>query len=119
MSTASIRLLAVVLVVAVGVAACDDSGTTDSTGTDGSATSTSVPESTAGTPPPGRLLSYGFEVGDVYNYDVALEQHIVLESEGAAEAIGDQGVPASADVIVTATGRFVYEVSAGPDTASY
>jgi len=118
MSTASIRLLAVVLAVAVGVAACDDSGSTDSTGTSGPSISTSAPESTADMPQR-ELLSYGFEVGDVYSYDVALEQHILLESEGADEAIGDQGVPASADVIVTAAGRFAYEVSAGPDTESY
>lgn len=66
-----------------------------------------------------RLLEYGFETGQKYAYDLALEQHIALQSEGTAEAVGEEGVPESADVTVTATGTFTFEVVAGPTDGTY
>lgn len=117
MSASPPRLLAAVLVLGVLAATCDGSGSAVST--DGSADPTTQGSTQ---PPPtaqGQVLSYGFEAGDTYTYDLALDQHIVLESEGSTAAISEDDLPTSADVTVTATGKFVYEVSAGPEEGTY
>jgi hypothetical protein len=99
------------------VAACESTGQPNDTDQPGAS------EPTGSTTPTdsgeARLLEYGFEAGEVYTYDLALEQHIVLQSEGTADAIGEEGVPASADVTVTATGTFTFEFAAGPEDGTY
>jgi hypothetical protein len=98
------------------VAACESTGQPNDTDQPGSSEPAA---STTPTDAGARLLEYGFEAGQVYTYDLALEQHIVLQSEGTADAIGEEGVPESADVTVTATGTFSFEVAAGPGEGTY
>lgn len=96
------RLLVGLVAAIAALSACDDAGVTPTTS----------PQPTSTQALPGQVLVYGFEPGDIYTYSVELSQHIVLSSEGSAEAVAEQDIPGEVDVTVTAEGTFVYTASA-------
>ncbi|CAN5771598.1 hypothetical protein BH23ACT4_BH23ACT4_13240 [soil metagenome] len=65
------------------------------------------------------LLTYALAAGDTFVYDVAIDQNIEMSSEGEGTSLGDEELPGSASVHLTAIGTFTFEVSDGPEPDTY
>jgi hypothetical protein len=98
------RLLSLIAVCALALAACGDP---DQTG-----------PSTPVDAPDAALLSYSLEVGDEYQYEVGIDQHIDVEATGDRTAMGEE-LPGSASIDMSGTGTFTHVVSAGPEDGTY
>ncbi len=98
--------------LALVVAACGGvAGSSTTTGGD--------PTSTTGAAVEAVLLSYTLSSGDEFQYEVGLDQHIVLSASGDASLMGDEEIPGSADIGLTGTATFSHTVSDGPDPGTY
>lgn len=93
--------------------------------TDGDAaqtTTTQVPEATTTSmepAPEAMLLTYSLEPGSSIFYEVDLEQHIDLTSEGDASAAGDEELPATMSIDLNGTTTFTHTVAEGPEPGTY
>jgi hypothetical protein len=65
------------------------------------------------------LLTYTLSDGDTFVYDVVIDQNIEMSSEGEGSSFGDEELPGSASVQLTASGTFTYEVAEGPEPGTY
>jgi hypothetical protein len=98
------RLLSLVAVCALALAACGDP---DQTG-----------PSTPVDAPDAALLSYSLEAGDEFQYEVGINQHIDVEATGDAAAMGEE-LPGAASVDISGSGSFTHAVAAGPEEGTY
>lgn len=64
-------------------------------------------------------LTYRFEAGDEFLYDVALSQSLSLATSGDATAVAEGDLPGSAQVTIDASGPFTYSVSDGPSEGTF
>lgn len=64
-------------------------------------------------------LAYGFEPGETLTYRVDLTQRLVLETDGEAAAVSSEDIPGSADVEITASGSFDFQVAEGAEAGTY
>ncbi|MEX0795155.1 MAG: hypothetical protein WEB67_12010 [Acidimicrobiia bacterium] len=112
------KLAALIAALTLVLAACGGStgeSTTTAGGSGGESTTT-----TQGPPAPEEmLLTYSLSAGDTYVYDVAIDQNIEMSSEGEGSSFGDEELPGSASVQLTATGTFTFEVADGPEPNTY
>jgi hypothetical protein len=106
------RSLTLVAILALTVGAC--AGTTEST-------TTTAAEDTTTTAPPVEavLLSYSLTAGDVFQYEVGLDQHIEVEATGDASAMGEEEIPGEASVDIAGTAVFTHTVADGPEAGTY
>lgn len=115
MRTPTFILLAVLALV---VAACAGADTQDDT-------TTSVAETTTTTtfPEPDALaLSYDFEPGTSYEYEVGLDQTIDMATTGDTSALGETGsedVPREMSLDVEGTTVFAHSVAEGSEPGTY
>jgi hypothetical protein len=65
------------------------------------------------------LLTYTLSAGDTFVYDVVIDQNIEMSSQGEGSSFGDEELPGSASVQLTASGTFTYEVTDGPEPGTY
>lgn len=110
------KLAALIAALTLVLAACNGSDVGESTTT----AADSGSESTTTAPAPEEvLLTYTLSDGDTFVYDVAIEQNIEMSSEGEGSSVGDEELPGSASVVLTASGTFTFEVADGPDPGTY
>jgi hypothetical protein len=100
------RLLSLVAVLAVGLAACGDPS---------SEPNPSNPDSA----PEAILLSYSLAAGDEFKYEVGLEQHIEMSASGDPAMLAGEEIPGDASVDVAGTATFTHAVSEGPEPGTY
>ncbi len=98
------RLLALVAVCTLAVAACGDPDQS------GPTTPLDAPDAA--------LLAYSLEAGDEYQYEVGIDQHIDVEATGDSSAMGEE-LPGAASVDISGTGTFTHAVAAGPTEGTY
>ena len=106
------RSVTLVATLALVLGACV--GTTETT--------TTVEESTTTTAPPAVeavLLTYSLTAGDVFQYEVGLDQHIEIEASGDATAMGEEEIPGEASVDIAGTAVFTHTVADGPEAGTY
>jgi hypothetical protein len=65
------------------------------------------------------LLSYQLADGGSFVYDVSLEQNVKVSAEGSGAALEDENIPESADVNITGSGQFTFDVEDGADEGTY
>lgn len=103
--------LTLVLAACNGSEAGESTTTADRSGSESSSTTAPVAEE--------MLLTYTLSAGDTFVYDVAIEQNIEMSSEGEGSSVGDEELPGSAEVQLTASGTFTFEVADGPEPGTY
>jgi hypothetical protein len=106
------RSVTLVAILALLLGAC--AGTTETTTTAGNTTTTSAPPSVEAV-----LLSYSLTAGDVFQYEVGLDQHIEIEASGDASAMGEEEIPGEASVVLAGTAVFTHTVADGPEQGTY
>jgi hypothetical protein len=94
------RLLSLVTVLALGLAAC------------GGGSGEPNPEAE------GVLLSYSLSEGDEFSYEVGLDQHIEMTASGEPTFMGED-VPGNASVDIAGTATLTHVVSAGSEPGTY
>lgn len=114
------RHLSLLAGLALVVAACGGAAGS-STSAGGDPTSTSAPEASTTTAPAVEavLLSYALSSGDEFQYEVGLDQHIVLAATGDASLMGDEEIPGNAEIDLTGTATFSHTVSDGAEPGTY
>ncbi len=112
------KLAALVAALALVLSACssETGGSSTTAGDDGAGSATTT---TQAPDMEEMLLTYTLSAGDTFVYDVVIEQHIEMSSEGEGSSFGEEDLPGSASVQLTASGTFTYEVAAGPEPATY
>jgi hypothetical protein len=65
------------------------------------------------------LLTYQLADGASYVYDVALEQSIKMSAEGSGAALDEDELPGSADINISGSGQFTFDVADGPDEGTF
>lgn len=112
------KLAALFAALALVLAACSPatggSSTTAGDPGTGSTTTTEAPPAAEE-----MLLSYSLTAGDTFVYDVVIDQNIEMTSEGEGSSLGEEELPGSASVQLTASGTFTFEVSDGPEPDTY
>ena len=113
------KLAALIAALTLVLAACSASTTGESTttarGSGGDATTTTQEA-------PGAeemLLTYSLGAGDTFVYDVTIDQTIEMSSEGEGSSLGDEDLPGSASVQLSASGTFAFEVADGPEPGTF
>ena len=108
------RLLSLITLLALGVAACGGTtGDTSTTSPDAETSTTAAPQVEAA------LLSYSLAAGDEFTYEVGLDQHIEMDASGDASVMGEEDVPGAAAIDLTGTATFTHAVSDGPEPGTY
>ncbi|MGH8950635.1 MAG: hypothetical protein ACRDX9_04350 [Acidimicrobiia bacterium] len=108
------RLLSLITVLALGVAACGGTtGDTSTTPPEPETTTTAAPAVEA------VLLTYSLAAGDEYTYEVGLDQHIELNASGDASLMGEEDIPGDASLDVTGTATFNHAISEGPEPGTF
>ncbi|MGH8945678.1 MAG: hypothetical protein ACRDVL_05980 [Acidimicrobiia bacterium] len=80
--------------------------------------STTLAPTTTEPAPEAVLLSYKFEPGTTFRYEVEFEQHITTTASGNPGALGEE-VPGQADLQVSGVTTFTHNVQAGPDPGTF
>ncbi len=113
------KLAALIAALTLVLAACNGSEAGESTTTAGG--SGDDPTTTTQETPAAEemLLTYSLGAGDTFVYDVVIEQNIEMSSDGEGSSFGDEELPGSALVDLTASGTFTFEVADGPEPATY
>src|SRR5919106_5336513 len=82
-------------------------------------TSTTLAPSTTEPAPEAVLLSYQFEPGTVFRYEVEFEQHIVMTASGDPAAMGGEEMPGNADVEMSGVTTFTHTVEEGAEPGTF
>lgn len=109
------RLLSLVAVMSVLVAACGGGGATSTNGTD-STTST-----TADTAPTleAVVLSYGLVPGAKYIFELSMDQSIDMTTTGDPAVLDEEGMPREMSLRVSGPTTVTYAVAEGPDPGTF
>lgn len=113
------KLAALIAALTLVLAACSGSTTGESPTTAGGSGGESTTTTQAVPAAEEMLLTYSLAAGDTFVYDVAINQNIEMSSEGEGSSLGDEELPGSASVQLTATGTFTFEVADGPEPGTY
>ena len=113
------RSFTLVAILALVLGACG--GTTETTTTTAAGTTTTAVDTTTSAPASVEavLLSYSLTAGDVFQYEVGLDQHIEIEATGDAAALGEEEFPGTASVDLAGTAVFTHTVADGPESGTY
>lgn len=101
------RTLPIVIALALAAAACGQS----------SADSTTVP--TTEPAPEAVQLSYSFEPGTTFQYEVSFDQQLNMSTTGDSAALGEEEVPGQADLGVSGVTTFTHTVEAGAEPGTF
>ncbi|MGF1618855.1 MAG: hypothetical protein ACFCU2_13780 [Acidimicrobiia bacterium] len=113
-----LKLAALFAALALVLAACSsESGGSSTIGGDPGGDSTTTTQDAPDVEE--MLLTYTLSAGDTFVYDVVIDQNIEMSSEGEGSSFGDEELPGSASVQLTASGTFTYEVADGPEPGTY
>lgn len=104
------RLLILLSSLALVLAACSGSSQSDP--------DADSPQAGADAPPE-VLLSYELSDGASYVYDVSLDQSIKVSAEGNGAALEEEDIPASADINISGSGKFKFDIADGPDEGTF
>ncbi|MEX1037539.1 MAG: hypothetical protein WDZ96_01630 [Acidimicrobiia bacterium] len=113
------KLAALIAALTLVLAACNGSEAAKSTttaagsGVEATTTTQSAPA------PEEMLLTYSLSAGDTFVYEVVINQEVEMSSEGEGSSFGEEELPGSASVELTASGTFTFEVSDGPEPGTY
>lgn len=113
------KLAALIAALTLVLAACNGSEAGQSTTTSGGSGSESTTTTQAAPAAEEVLLTYALSAGDTFVYDVVINQNIEMSSEGEGSSLGDEELPGSASVELTASGTFTFEVADGPEPRTY
>jgi hypothetical protein len=116
------RLLSIIAVLALVVAACGggqaEETTTTASAADPTTTTTQAPSEPEALE--AQLLSYSFEVGTLYEYEVDLFQHIEMTSSVEGPVTSEtEDLPGEASIDLSGSAIFTYAVAAGTDEGTY
>ena len=111
-----LRKLSLVAVLALLAAACSPAGEADDS------TTSSLPPLTTSTTEPAPeavVLSYALEAGDVFTYEVDIDQTIEMTASGDPGAMADEEFPSDMSIRLTGTTVFTQVVSVGPEPGTF
>lgn len=108
-----VRSFSLLAVLALVLAACTGSETSDGSTTMPAQSTTTEPA------PEAMLLAYDLEPGTSLSYEVSLDQQIDLTTDGDGTAAGDEELPASMSIAVEGTTLFTHTVAEGPEAGTY
>lgn len=114
-----LKLAALMAALTLVLAACGGSTTGESTTTAGGPGGESTTTTQEAPVAEEMLLTYTLGAGDTFVYDVVIDQNIEMSSEGEGSSVGDEELPGSALVELTASGTFTFEVADGPEPETY
>lgn len=105
------------LALALVVAACNGQTTTETTNT----TATTSPGNTApgGSVPEATALSYTLAAGQVFVFEVDLNQTVEMTATGDASAMGEGDMPGEMSLVISGTAVITYEIAPGPETDTF
>ena len=105
------RTLPVVIALALVAAACGQS----------SADSTTVPTTVPTTEPAPEAvqLSYSFEPGTTFQYEVTFDQQLNLSTTGDSAAFGEEEMPGQADLGISGVTTFTHTVEDGAEPGTF
>lgn len=113
------KLAALVAAITLVLAACNGSTTGESTTTAGGSVGEATTTTQEAPAVEAMLLTYSLGSGDTFVYDVSIDQDIEMSSEGEGSSLGDEELPGSASVQLTASGTFTFEVADGPEAGTF
>lgn len=113
------KLTALIAALTLVLAACNGSEAGESTTTAGPSAGESTTTTQQTPAAEEMLLTYSLGDGDTFVYDVVIDQNIEMSTEGNGSSFGDEELPGTALVELTASGTFTFEVSDGPEPGTY
>lgn len=113
------KLAALIAALTLVLAACNGSEAGESTTTVAGSGDGSTTTSQQAPAVEEMLLTYSLGAGDTFVYDVVIDQNIEMSTEGEDSSFGDEDLPGSAMVELTASGTFTFEVAEGPEPETY
>lgn len=104
------RLLPLLAVLSMLLGACGAGGT-DTTACPTTTETVELPEPVE--------LSYSFEPGTIFRYEVSFEQHLTMTASGDGSALGEEEMPGNADLGISGVTTFTHSVEEGAEPGTY
>lgn len=112
------RLVPTLLVISLVLAACGHE-TADTTAAPTTAAPTTTSPPTTEPMDGAVLLSYKFEPGTTFSYEVSFDQHLNMTASGDGSALGEEEMPGNADLQIAGTTTFDHTVTDGAEPGTF